>query len=140
METSDSTLGSGGDLESEPEDAEMSQVSRAKVMQWRNDNLMTEDSDFAFTFTTFQSAYTSAGRAVAMEWSRIRLREEPRLAKDAARAPAVAALAASIIAADGARTKRSRSPRRPAKTRKLSALRKPRKNVTEKPELESDKT
>ena len=57
-----------------------------------------DDEVFAFVLTEFKRAYPGVGRAVMREWARIRLLEEPKLAKDAARVTVVATTAANIRA------------------------------------------
>jgi len=57
---------------------EISIAGREKVCRWRRDNLLLNDQDFAYVYVTFDEAYSNAGRAVAMAWSRSRVLAEPK--------------------------------------------------------------
>ena len=81
-------------------DDEMAVAERERVSRWRIDNLLLNDLDFAYVFVEFEEAYSHAGRAVAMAWSRARIWAEPEMVRDMARISAVEATATKIRKVD----------------------------------------
>ena len=68
---------------------EMAVAERERVYRWRTDNLLLDDQDFAYVFADFEEAYSHAGRAVAVSWSRARVLVEPDIVTDEAKTSAV---------------------------------------------------
>jgi hypothetical protein len=48
-------------------------AERDSVKDWRADNFLQYELDFAYVFVDFEEAYKHAGRAVAVAWSRARI-------------------------------------------------------------------
>ena len=66
-------------------DDEIAVAERERVSRWRTDNLLLNDLDFAYVFVEFEEAYSYAGRAVAMAWSRASILAEPEMVPDMVR-------------------------------------------------------
>jgi len=75
---------------------EMAVAERERVSKWRTENLLLDDLDFAYVYADFEEAYSHAGRAVAMAWSRARVLAEPEMVSDMAKISAVEATATKI--------------------------------------------
>jgi len=69
---------------SSQEDGQRALADKERVSRWRTVNLLLDDLDFAFVYTDFEEAYSDAGRAVAMAWSRARILAEPGVISDIA--------------------------------------------------------
>ena len=95
----------------------MAEMEQNRVAKWSRGNLAQDGRDFAFWFSSFQEAYTQAGRAVALAWTKVRECEESTLANDAARVLAVAAT--------------------PARTKEIEAVRKVKRKPTTPEEYEA---
>ena len=78
----------------------MAVAERERVYRWRTDNLLLDDQDFAYVFANFEEAYSNAGRAVAVSWSRARVLAEPDIVTDEAKISAVEATATKIRRVD----------------------------------------
>ena len=118
-------------------------IEKNKVRNWREQESMTSDEDFAFTFVDFDEAVRIAGRAVAEAWAAARKAVEPNLATDAAHAHAVAVKAAKDQKEHGARKEAEQCARKNTKSRtsKMSnaaSLRKPGKG-TDQEKRDTDK-
>ena len=61
---------------------------------------MLDDLDFAYFFADFEEAYSHAGRAVAVSWSRARVLAEPEMITDMARISKVEGTATTIRRVD----------------------------------------
>ena len=77
---------------------------------------MVADVDFAYVYDGFQEIYAAAGRAVAVEWSRVRCIVQPRVLNDPVQAAAVLPSLANVRAVDTAR----RSHRQAADSKRLA--------------------
>ena len=53
------------------------------VTEWRKDNLLLDDRDFAYVYVNVEEDYSQAGEAVAMAWSTARLQADPKVIMDA---------------------------------------------------------
>ena len=78
-----------------------------KVHKWREQQSLEIDNDFAVVLTSFEEAYSNAGRAVAMAWSHCRALAEPTLGTDATNAKAIEATLSKIMKVDCPRQKGS---------------------------------
>ena len=78
----------------------MAVTERERVGRWRLENLLLDDLDFAYVFGKFEEAYSYAGRAVAMAWSRARFLAEPEMVTDMVRISEVEATATKIRRVD----------------------------------------
>ena len=92
---------------SNDEEDKRAMAERGKLTRWRKDNFLEDDLDFAYVFANFEEAYSNAGRAVGVAWSRARLRAEPEMTTDTAKISAVEATAAKIRKVDGQRKTRA---------------------------------
>ena len=97
---------------------------------------MLNDLDFAYVFVEFEEAYSHAGRAVAMAWSRSRILAEPEMVTDMARISAVEATATKIRKVD---EQKKTSAVKKRKMASAAFLRQPGKG-TEVEEEDDDKT
>jgi hypothetical protein len=116
-------------------DSQRARAGRECAYKWRTEHSMQDDLDFAYAFVTFDEAYASAGRAVAMSWSRARLLAEPEMTTDMAKISAVEATATKIRRVD------ERKKEAVVKKRKMASaafLRQPGKG-TEAEEKDDDK-
>jgi len=86
--------------ESEDESKPRAMAEKDRVSKWRQENFLLDDSDFAYVYNDFEEAYTHAGRAVAVTWSKARVLAEPELIMDLVRMEAVEATAAKIRRVD----------------------------------------
>jgi len=110
-------------------------AEKERVDKWRTDNILLDDLDFAYVFTDFEEAYSNAGRAVAMAWSRARILAEPEMVSDMARISAVEATATKIRRVDELRNATYKKKKLSADA---SSLRQPGKG-TEAEEKDVDK-
>ena len=69
----------------------MAVAEKEQVRKWRTDNLLQDSRDFAYVFKDFEEAYSNAGRAVAVSWSKARFLAEPGMVTDVAKVSAVEA-------------------------------------------------
>jgi len=111
------------------------EAERERVSTWRAANLLLDDLDFAYVYTDFEEAYSHAGRAVAMAWSKAKILAEPEMVSDMAKIGAVGATATKIRKVD--EQKKAAVARR-KKTADVSFLRQPGKG-TEAEEWDDDK-
>jgi len=82
------------------ESDEVAVAERERVSKWRTDNLLLDDLDFAYVYADFEEAYSHAGEAVAMAWSRARFLAMPEMVSDMAKISAVEATATRIHRGD----------------------------------------
>ena len=75
-------------------------VKMDRVTAWRTKNFLQHDLDFAYVFEDFEQAYSHAGRAVAVAWSRARLWVEPEMVTSRARISASEATATEVRKVD----------------------------------------
>jgi len=75
-------------------------AEKVRVSKWRTDNFLLDSLDFAYVFTDFEEAYSQAGRAVAMSWSKAATLAEPEMVTDMTRVSAVEATATKIRKVD----------------------------------------
>jgi len=120
---------------SSQESDEVAVAERERVSKWRTDNLLLDDLDFAYVYADFEEAYSYAGRAVAMAWSRARILAEPEMVSDMAKISAVEATATQIRKVD---EQRRAAVTKKKKTADASFLRQPGKG-TEAEEKVDDK-
>ncbi len=118
-------------------DGEMAVAEKERVSKWRTDNLLLDSLDFAYVFTDLEDAYSYAGRAVAVSWSRARVLAEPEMVTDMAKVSAVEATATKIRKVDEQRKTRHQAIKK-KKMIDASFLRQPGKG-TEVEEEEEDK-
>ena len=126
-------------------DNEDQEEERAKVMQWRMDQGMEDDKDFAFVYVSFEEAYAEQGRSVAMAWSRCRQRAQHSLSTDAAHVLSMKTLLPSakvMKSCDNAKKEKGKhhnsNPWLVKKKMKDDPLRNPGQG-TQPPECEADK-
>ena len=110
-------------------------AERERVNTWRTENFLQYDLDFAYVFVDFEQAYSHAGRAVAVAWSRARFLAEPELVTDEAKISAIEATATKVRKVDGERKKKAVDKKNLAKA---PFLRQPGKG-TEPEEAEENK-
>ena len=79
---------------------ERAMAEKERLNKWRSDNLLQDDLDFAYVFADFEEAYSHAGRAVAVAWSRARIKAEPGMVADMAKISPVEATATKIRKVD----------------------------------------
>jgi hypothetical protein len=115
---------------------EMAVAERERVYRWRTDNLLLDDQDFAYVFADFEEAYSHAGRAVAVSWSRARVLAEPDIVTDEAKISAVEATATKIRRVD---ERKKAAAVRKKELAGAAFLRQPGKS-TEVEEKEGDRT
>jgi len=116
------------------DDDERAVAEKERVNKWRAENLLQDNLDFAYVYVDFEEAYSQAGRAVAVAWSRARVSAEPGMAADMAKISAVEATATKIRKVDE-RRKASVSKKKMAKA---PLLRQPGEGM-EVEETEEDK-
>jgi hypothetical protein len=109
-------------------------AEKERVTRWRTDNLLQDDLDFAYVFVDFEEAYSNAGRAVAVSWSRARVLAEPEMVTDVAKISAVEATVTKVRKVD-VQKKTAASKKKMAKA---SFLRQPGKG-TEVEETQEEK-
>ena len=80
-------------------------AERDRVTSWRTQNLFQYDLDFAYVFEDFEQAYSHAGRAVAVAWSKARFLAEPEM--NEARFSAVEATSTKVRKVDGEKKKKA---------------------------------
>ena len=73
---------------------------------------MLDNRDFAHVFRDFKEAYHNAGRAVAVSWSKARIRAEPDIVADYAKFSAVEATATKVREVDRQKRKPSAKKKR----------------------------
>jgi len=121
---------------SSQEGDEMAVAERERVNKWRTENLLLDDLDFAYVYADFEEAYSHAGRAVAVAWSRARVLAEPEMVSDMAKISAVEATATKIRKVDEQR--KAAATVKKKKMADASFLRQPGKG-TEAEEKDEDK-
>ena len=82
---------------------------------------MLNDQDFAYVYVTFDEAYSNAGRAVAMAWSKARVLAEPNMITDMAKISRVEGTATKIHKVDELK----KTPLAKRKLTTAASLRKP---------------
>jgi len=105
---------------------EVAVAERERVSKWRTENILLDDLDFAYVYADFEEAYSHAGRAIAMAWSRARVLAEPDIVSDMAKFGAVEATSAKIHKVDEQRAAAATKRR---KTADASSLRQPGKGT-----------
>jgi hypothetical protein len=100
----------------------MALAERRRVHRWRREHTLLDNHDFAHVFRDFNEAYRYAGRAVAVSWSKARIRAEPDIVTDYAKFSAVEATATKVREVD--RQKRKPSAKKKGATQPAS-LRQP---------------
>jgi len=75
-------------------------AERERVSKWRTENILLDDLDFAYVYANFEEAYSHAGRAVALAWSRARVLAEPDIVSDTAKLSVVEATSTKIHKVD----------------------------------------
>jgi len=113
----------------------MAMAERERVSKWRQNNFLLDDLDFAYVYTDFEEAYSHAGRAVAVAWSRARVLAEPGMVSDMAKMSTVEATATKIRRVDEQRKAAATKKKKMADT---SFLRQPGKGA-EPEEKDEDK-
>ena len=119
---------------SSEDDHERAVAERTCVINWRIENSMQHNMDFAYVFVNFEEAYAHAGRAVGVAWSRARMLAEPEMVTDVARISAIEATATKVRKVDKEKKKAAGKK----KVANASFLRQPGKG-TELEETEEDK-
>ena len=80
---------------------EITTAERGMVCKWRAENLLTDDLDFAYVFPDFEEAYSYAGRAVAISWSKAKILATPKISSDKAGFDEIRGTAMKIRRIDG---------------------------------------
>ena len=81
-------------------DDEMAVAGRERVNTWRANNFLLNHRDFSHVFEGFEEAYSHAGRAVAVSWSRARILAEPQAVTDMGKMDLIEATASKIRKVD----------------------------------------